>query len=274
MINHARTLLMNVSGASNQRQEIGEEYIPANYAPLVLPSYLQSVRRILFGTAPDRYFLNFRVRELMAHLHQTELAEFVYALDPRVTYWPEPSRPFYDTEKRLIVTQYFGLDAQPPFLRGDLFADNTRGRSVREFALRATESEGDWQAILTPLGRTGGIVTTPLTFTNDLSQTVPLETTGVSFQVPRPPMTTDWTIYTRVRPGAVLTTAMPILEVLGEPLFLELFGVGTGSEPFATFKALWFDHPNPVYRLGGLTLATIYRTHELLKSGTHSEVAA
>jgi hypothetical protein len=274
MINHARTLLMNVSSASNQRQEIGEEYIPANYAPLTLPSYLQSARRILFGTAPDRYFLNFRVRELMAHLHQTELAEFVYALDPRVTYWPEVDRPFYDTEKRLVATQYFGLDAQPPYFRGDLFADNTRGRSVREFTLRVTEAEGDWEAILAPLGRTGGVVTTPLTFTDGLSQLVPLENTGVSVQIPLPTMTTDWTIYTRVRPGPVLTTAMPILEVLGEPLFLELFGVGIGSEPFATFKALWFDHPNPIYRLGGLTLATIYRTNEILKTGAKTEVAA
>lgn len=273
MINHARTLLINVSGVSNQHQEIGEEYIPTNYAALLLPSYLQRVRRILFGTAPDRYFLNFRVRELMAHLHQTELAEFVYALDPRVTYWPESARPFYDTEKRLVVAQYFGLNTQPPFLRGDLFADNARGRSVREFTLRAIETDGDWEAILAPIGDRGDSVTTPLMFSSNLSQTVPLDNTGVYFQIPRPPMTADWTIYTRVRPGNILTTAVPVLDVLGEPLFLELFGVGTGQEPFATFKQLWFDHPNPIYRLGGLVLATIYRTNEVLQSGAHIEFA-
>jgi hypothetical protein len=52
---------------------------------------------------------------------------------------------------------------------------------------------------------------------------------------------------------------MPVLELLGEPVFLELFGAAP-VEPYATFKNLWFDHPSAAHRLGGLLLALIYRT--------------
>lgn len=274
MINHARTLLLNVSGASSQRQETGEEYIPETYQPIELPSYLQTPRKVLFGAAPDRYFLNFRTRELMAYLHQTELAEYVYALDPRVTYWPEPARPFYDTEKQLRVTQTFGLETAAPFFSGDLFADNSRGRSVREFSLRA-ESDGEaWSALLRTPDKPGQVETTELVFTDGLSQRLPLSTTGLHFQLRQPASATDWQIYTRVKPSPALTTLLPIIEFLGEPLFLELFGVDESIEPYGTFKRLWFDHPNPVYRFGGLVLAMIYRTDELMRRGTYRELVA
>lgn len=274
MINHARTLLLNVPGQTSQRQEVGEEFVPPTYTPLVLPSYLQAARRVLFGATPDRYFLNFRVRELMAYIHQTELAEYVTALDPRVTYWPEPSRPFYDTEKRLVITQFSGLAAQPPSFRGDLFADMARGRAVREFTLRVTQADGPWQALLQTPDQPGAVTTAEITFTERLSQPIPLANTGLLFQVPTPPMTVDWTIYTRVRPASAISTAMPILEMLGEPLFLELFGVGEHVEPYATFKRLWFEHANPVYRMGGFALAMIYRTDEILKTGSQQVTTA
>lgn len=268
MINHARTLLLNVSGRSGTRQEVGEEYLPAAFRPLDLPSYIQGPRRTLFGISPDRYFLNFRARELMAGIHQTELAEYVYRLDPRVTYWPETALPFYDVEKRLVATQYSGIAAPPPFFRGDLFADHARGRSVREFNLRVTFEDGPWEARLSTPDAPGEHVVTPVTFTDGISQEIPLGSTGVSFRAPQPTMATDWAIYTRVRPAAAIVTAVPVLEMLGEPLFLELFGVSNSVEPYATFKQLWFDHPYAVYRLAGLTLAMIYRTDEILKKGS------
>lgn len=265
MINHARTLLLNVGGQTSQRDEPGEEYIAPGYAPAILPSYLQTARRVLFGSAPDRYFLNFRARELMSYLHQTELAEYVYALDSRVTYWPETAQPFYTTEKQVKATQFSGAAATAPFFRGDLFADNTRGRSVREFILRVTAEDGPWEARLTNKDTPGTHITTPIVFTGELSQQIAIGTTGISFQVQRPFMATSWEIYTRVKPSPALSTLLPILELLGEPLFLELFGVDS-AQPYGTFKALWFDHPNPIYRLGGLTLAMIYRTEEARRS--------
>lgn len=267
MINHARTLLLNAPGQTSQRQEIGEEYVPPNFVPLVLPSYLQTPRRVIFGAAPDRYFLNFRVRELMAHIHQTELAEYVTALDPRVTYWPEIARPFYDNEKRLIISQFSGSPASPPSFHGDLFADMARGRAARKFTLSVAQSGGVWTATIQTPDRPGELDTATLTFTDNLSQTIPLEDTGLVFKLARPLSAAAWTIDTMVKPAPVITTALPVLELLGEPLFLELFGVDDKTEPYGTFKRLWFDHKTPVYRMAGFTLAMIYRTHDFFAAG-------
>jgi hypothetical protein len=71
-----------------------------------------------------------------------------------------------------------------------------------------------------------------------------------------------WDIQTKATPIPILTSAIASLEMLGEPAFLELFGV-ENVEPYLTFKNLWFDHPLPTYRLSGVVLALIYRTEEL-----------
>lgn len=76
-----------------------------------------------------------------------------------------------------------------------------------------------------------------------------------------------WLVNIQANPAAAITTIMPTLELLGEPVFLDLFGVAD-IEPYLTFKNLWFDHPLPNYRLAGLVLAFIYRAEEQrLKNG-------
>lgn len=70
-----------------------------------------------------------------------------------------------------------------------------------------------------------------------------------------------WLINMQANPAPAITTIVPTLELLGEPIFLDLFGVAD-EEPYTTFKNLWFDHPLPNYRLAGLTLAFIYRAEE------------
>lgn len=74
----------------------------------------------------------------------------------------------------------------------------------------------------------------------------------------------QWIITVRAIPAPIATTLIPVLELLGEPVFLELFGVAE-QEPYTTFKNIWFDHYAPAYRLAALTLAVIYRMEELRK---------
>ncbi len=106
MINHARTLLLNLRPDPTYRI-VGEEFIPAQFTPLTLPSYLDDLHKQLFGQRPDRLMSNYRGRQLLNLLHSTELVEFVTQLDSRITYSQSDvffSHPF----NRLNVVQRSG----------------------------------------------------------------------------------------------------------------------------------------------------------------------
>jgi hypothetical protein len=85
MVNHVRTLLVNRTGHGNASGP-GEEYTSPAYREVPLSTPLRAIRAALFGRDPDRDTLLFRVRQFLAVLHSTELAEYVTADDPRLTY--------------------------------------------------------------------------------------------------------------------------------------------------------------------------------------------
>lgn len=300
MINHARTLLCNVSGAQYQPQYLGEEYIPPQYAAQPLPSYLQAARRLIFGTQPERVFLNHRVRELMQIIHETEFADYVYDLDPRVTYWPEQNPVFFNLRKYVRATQIAGVYGAKIFFSGDLQADHDRGIAFREYTVRATQLD-DTQIIIeyddprfattqkivdvstgisSPVSISGTRVNvriggSPLSNRELLLETGPSLLVGEmgEFILESPPLNPDgtipgvfegtaWRVESFAPPNSVVNV-IPLLEILGEPNLLEIFGVSNYDQPFATFKSLWFDHPLAVYRLAGFALAMIYRMEKL-----------
>lgn len=135
MINHARTLLLNQARRKTHYSDIGYEYVPPEFRPVSLPSTLQLVRQLLFGATPDNYFLNYRCRELLSYVHATELASHVYSFDPRVTYWPETHKPFFEpTSKRVVINQTYGA----PYrfnVAGSLRALNSLGHANRQYTI-------------------------------------------------------------------------------------------------------------------------------------------
>lgn len=70
-----------------------------------------------------------------------------------------------------------------------------------------------------------------------------------------------WYVIIRAYPTPAIVSALPALQKLGEPPFIELFGVDP-PEPYKTFRNLWFDHPLAIYKMIGLTLGLIHRTEE------------
>jgi hypothetical protein len=294
MINHARTLLLNTPAQRGQLQDQGYEYIPIDFSPVQLSPALMTARRVLFGARPDIYFLNARAQELLGYAHNTELAAYVYALDPRVTYWPATTNSFFENAKPTVnVRQTYG----PPLrltITGSFFADGAAGRSTADYTVvlnnaagfeLAVQRAGADAAEITVISSTTNpptvsLPTTDLTIRPDFSSAVTNATRAVElaglaineqFDVPlvgwpgSPPTgaaIARWLISARANPKPAITSLLPTLELLGEPLFLNLFGVAP-AEPYATFKNLWFDHPIPAYRVAGLTLAVIYRTEEI-----------
>lgn len=310
MINHARTLLMNTSPTRADYVDSGYEgyeYIPVEFTPVVLPQYLQTIRNVIFGANADNLFRGMRAQELLSYIHQTELAEYVFKLDSRVTYWPNAAEHLYDiTRKKLLVTQTYG-DPRRLIVTGNLQPIISSGTSYRSYIValgKETVSSANLSmyvkrieppntTILRPFippdtptitlpqsDVTVRIAEAPFreitpTIATEVSGNVVVESfnqigqgnllleTPTSFNIAElQDIIARWYVIARATPEPAITSLIPALEMLGEPMFLDLFGVKT-IEPYTTFKNLWFDHPLPAYRLAGLVLAIIYRTEEL-----------
>lgn len=293
---------------------LGEEYIPP-YTPIRLPAYLQAARKILLGSAPDKVFLNFRAYELLSLIHNTELAEFIYALDPRVTYWPQRVSEFYTAAKQINATRAGGTNDSRIYITGEPIADVRRGITTGEYSVKLINRAGQLEIVALEAA-SNSIVTETIAPAGDvlgLTSPVTLPNTAINVQLvdyvnpinyvlletlaPAPEfmlsevdekimlepdtapetlalkrrmalLATDtvlssWHITTYARPESAIISCLPQLEFLGEPVFLELFGVRNDVEPYATFKNIWFDSPDPSYRLCAFVLAMIYRTNEL-----------
>jgi hypothetical protein len=291
MINHARTLLLNIFAQSADKQLAGYEYIPVEYRPLVLPQSLKTFRRVLFGSLPDQRFLNLRARELLSYVHQTELAEYLYKLDQRVTYWPEPPTNSFQFPTGIRIRQIRG-PTRSVAIGGEFIATNGSGRAHRQYTLTffdplETPLGGEFPGELLSLESGTGLLLQELKSDfldvsaeaiNDQRQetrqtvrdglpTLTLPETDVRVKLSS--LITDpdtyvgrWHINLLANPVPAITSLLPTLEILGEPIFLELFGVAP-EEPYTTFKNVWFDHPLPAYRLSGLVMALIYRTEQV-----------
>jgi hypothetical protein len=265
---------------------------------------------------PDARFLNLRVRELMAYIHQTDLAAYLYQLDPRVTYWPTASDEFLvGAQATTTVTQIVG-SARELQLHGDFFASQGSGRALQQYlatsGITVGGTENPVENTVFIVQKMGAVNSAPVVFpvgTAARGTIAELPDTGVKVllnfadaetpfaqlatevedlllaedfvgakplisEQPRIAMAStsselaetlaQWIITVRAIPAPIATTLIPVLELLGEPVFLELFGVAE-QEPYTTFKNIWFDHYAPAYRLAALTLAVIYRMEELRK---------
>lgn len=321
MINHARTLLLNMAPRDNHiTADTGAEYVPAEFSPVNLPNELRLLRRTLFGSKPDMRFINLRVRELMGYIHQTEFAHYVYDLDPRVTYWPTSFEDFDAAARsQIVVTQMYG-PPQRLTIVGTFQPNHSVGVSMHKYTVTVgtqtptlpmtkmkltSPDTANTVAVIQQLGTTANPVVHPVGSASSGSTAVlpqtelklltnfveaPSPYAGIvteteeyllyesydssggleSEQLPADMMLSaaldtvlaQWFVTVKAVPKPVITTLLPTLELLGEPVFLNLFGVDN-VEPYATFKNLWFDHYAPAYRLAGLTLAMIYRTNEL-----------
>lgn len=309
MINHARTLLLNKPGRLFQPGTLGEEYIPAAYSTITLPSYLQAPHDIIFGTNPDKVFENYRLAELLNVIHSTEFAEFIYRLDPRVTYTQTGATPFFGGQISGVLEKVGGLDRARLAINGSMDANThtITGRALFEYFVRITAGDEQDRVTITEIAQNAvyeediqwvsgsnnggtslpiklpgtaltvqfsGIVAsdTPALYQEIIPNYLLLEdgdkialTTSDVLDSPQSiasGLLGQWRLQLYVQPLPAISTILPRLDLLGEPLFLELFGLQP-HEPLVTFRHIWADHDLPVYRLCAFVLAMIYQTEQL-----------
>lgn len=254
MLNHARTLLLNIDGRNTPGADFpGEEGVPLGYRPFVPPGYLAAVRSVLFGQNPDRMGMNYRLEQYMSVLHATELKEHVLALDDRISYVPGSPTSFADD---------FGVTASgsPKVISfvGQYEADETLGRLRQEWRVSVGNGGTATVLLITPPVRETQY---DITVSNNISNDVPLDR-GLACNFDPTPGN-FWYVTASARPSRGLPEIVEALRTsLSDTRLLPLFGAAP-AEPYKTFKALWDSHPFLPYQLGGLLLATVYRSNEV-----------
>ena len=261
MINHARTLLMNVSGPSRLYSHYyGEEFIPDDYSPVTFPGSLQAVRRIMFGSNPDRAMLNYRSRQFMALLHATELKQFVTDLDPRITYELD-NADLFPKAMFLPSVQPLGSTTGTLTVVGDPPVPDAGGQLYHEWIVAVTSSDLVNIKRLYPYTS----VDAAYTVSSGLSSLIPLPGSSLNIRIPQN-IGESWRVTSYSRPTPDLGSIAYSLQFVGTQALSELFKTATPqgqSEPYRTFSRLWQQRQELGYKLGGALLALIYSTEDL-----------
>jgi len=265
--NYARTLLLNTT--QQDRACPGEELIPATYVPMTLPAYLQVLRKTIFGLAPDRFMLNYRAKQLLSLVAGTELQQYVLRLDSRITYDVTRQDLF---DPAVFVPTYSRRDnpdgspsdvSSVPELRieGKPNAPDFSGLCRYRFQLRNDGSVVSPAYLVERILPFSGAEIQNPEFGSGWSDAMPLRGTGYTVRVSSPSTLYVWTIDLTLAPVLSVSALVASLQRLNPDVLQQLF-LPT-SDDFRTFQACWNQHPDLAYRLGGLLLAYIYRSHEL-----------
>ncbi len=259
MYNYVRTLLLNMDGRQSYPADYpGEELVPPDYRPVRLPPVLQSLRTLLFGSNPDRAYLNYRLRQLLTLLHSnTLLAPYLTAVDQRLTYTVEARR-----RRELFTDMARGSSTQlagPPaafYFQGEVDADDAQGRLYHRWRVTL----GNPGAVfVTRETEPGDTVTLGYTIVNGLSSPVSLTGSALACQF-EPTAGCIWDVTAWARPGINLAAVLRHCDFyLNTDNQFQLFGTDS-TEPYATFRGLWLHHDELAYRLGAMVLALAYRT--------------
>lgn len=252
MINHARTLLMNVDGSVPMTSVLAEEIVDPSYTALSLPTAVQTVRQVLFGTDPDRHMLNYRCRQLLALVEATPLLGYLFKLDRRKTYqfstelvaeeaW-DPVVAVLAGQNTLTVT-------------GDPTPSDGTGRVYYRHMLTVTApGVVECETVTRPIQKVD------LDFTAGTRFTLPLS--GVKGKLADADVGDRYAVDVYARPRKDLSQLADAASNLGEPVYNYLFGI-TRTEPYLTFRNLWFNKQELPLRLGALVCAIVYRTEEI-----------
>lgn len=257
MINHARTLLMNVNGSARPAATFFmEEYVPPDFEAQELSSSLQDVYNVLFGSNSDNAFLNFRARQYMYVLHSTEFAQYVTDLDSRVTYLND--RSIVETSQAALIEPLNSLATANLFEVGEVEVTPSVPQMLPSWQLEVLAA----LYVRTTHEKSGRKLDTVITITDGLTNVIPMAGQadyGVRMEASLSlTVGAKWRISKPVFPDADLTQLVADLETV-EASLNKLFGV---TEPYRTFKELWNKHALLSYRLSGALLAFVYRAEE------------
>lgn len=259
MVNHFRTMLLNVSGASAPGADYpGEQYVPPLFQAKRLPQPLAAARRLLVGTAPDRATLNWRLQEILSIIHGCGLEDYVTALDPRVTYWPFNTSLLEKVLVGATALKRSGGDTQSLYFVGSNRAGASTDRIYFQWLL---EVISDAQVRITSAFSTSSELV-DYTVSGGLSSIIPLPGSELRVRFGEG-VGAAWNISILVPPRLTLNNLLRDADSGLDQASLDYLFPTDSAEPYKSFENLYLYHDQAPYRLAGLALAVGYRIHEL-----------
>jgi hypothetical protein len=279
MVNHLRTLLLNENGSNRPGYSYPlEEYVASDFVVSKMPFECQKIWNILFGMSPDRAYRNWRLYQIAQFAEASDLKKYWYKFDNRITYL---DRQAYDESKvfgKVNVTKAStgavidfvdsanGIVVDPVqlqtdsesvgmFLSGKLISDESKGRCKNTWKIDLTSSTSLQVTNLT----TNVSDYYTLSFSNNLSSSVPLPGTGLTVQF-RPVTSETWSLDTTAKPSTDVGTVLANLKSIGD---LEIGYIFSGDYPeYATFSEYWHKNENLAERISAVALGLAYKLEE------------
>ena len=258
MINHARTLLLNRVRSAYGIAFPGEEFVDPAFAQRALPPYLTTAHALLFGNNPDQLYLNYRGRQYMQLIHDTELEEYVLALDPRTTYRRVGDRQLFDEAFGATATQRVGTGGAITLMSTHK-ANEGAGIGRLAFTLTVVDTSTVFvQEFAIPLAD----ATLSYSVSAGLTDVLTLSTGNLTCRLRDPQIGDVWDIESLARPARDVSVLLEGMEQRLGPYLSDLFPANS-AEPIKTFENIWHTHPLSAYRYSALLLAIIYALETL-----------
>jgi hypothetical protein len=247
MTNHVRTLLLNDIAGRVAPTYPGEEYVPADFMRRDLTTDAAEAIRRLFGSAPDRAYINYRLRQYLVTAHASQIGDHLTFEDPRVTYWPalDPMQRWASFGTAGVVTRSGSESGLMVF--GTPEPNDADGRCLVEWnityddsGLTISHTSPFFEEFLTP------------SFTGGLSEIVALPGSALTIRL-RQNLFGQWTLTELARPGGdVSSKFLQMQELPGH--IIELMFPQKADEPIASQRRAWFDSPFMPDRLAAYLL--------------------
>lgn len=284
MVNHIRTLLLNENGSNNPGYLFPlEEYVDKAFTASKVPFVCQKVLDILFGKNPDRAYKNWRLYQLSRLAEATDLLQYWFKFDKRVTHFDEPAYEDSSEYGKITISksstgsiikvtstnegfipdvvlatsnQTSDLSDIGIVLTGKLSADDINGRCLSSWKVNLTGGSTLETTNLTNKS-TGSVYS--LSYTNALSQPVLLNGTNVSVSF-RPTTSEAWAFDFVAKPSEDIGIVLANLDTLPDSEVSELFS--GDYEEYKTFLNYWNKSTDLADRLTAIALCVAYRLQE------------
>jgi hypothetical protein len=272
MINHYRTLLLNLTDVGNTN-----EYIAPKFTSLVLPPPLVAFYNLLFPAGISRFYAEFLAFTYLQILRAADQQHFVYSLDNRLTYDLDTISDYFIVQQ--LSNPLTSNANYPIFLFGQYNASSNISKNYDDIVV--SQVTGIYLSIYSKsnnvyYNETGSspnltsnfIIKASSNLANITTDVIPIANTGLSFSIggnlidlsdasglnwefiAQAPFNFDFSLLFNN-----LLTNLPIVN--------GMLNYNTTINDPSSYN-LWTMHYNPVYRFAGLLNCYILQLNNLL----------